>query len=96
MKEKMTAEQAKQFDSFSSANYLIVKSHFNSCDCEPYETILTYARWQALGYQVQKGEHGAHITTYAKYEKENDDGEVEIKKRPWTSTVFCQCQVKEK
>lgn len=96
MKEKMTAEQAKQFDGFSAVNYMIVKAHFAECNCEPYETILTYNRWRALGYQVQKGEHGAKITTFAQYEKENENGDVEVKKRPWTSTVFCRHQVTEK
>lgn len=27
------------------------------CGCEPYSTILTLRRWNALGFRVRKGEH---------------------------------------
>ena len=93
MSEKMTAETAKAFDSYSARNAAIVMSQL-SCECIPYEEVMTYQRWKALGYQVKKGEHGIKLSTYKTYTVE-DDGEIVTKRRPWKSTVFCKCQVKE-
>lgn len=94
MSETMTKEEAKAFDSYSERNAAIILSQL-SCDCVPYVTVLTYQRWKALGYQVKKGEHGIKLLTYKTYEVE-EDSEIVTRKRPWKSTVFCKCQVKEK
>ena len=94
MNEKMTATEAKTFGSYSERNAMLVTSALD-CNCKPYEEILTYARWQALGRQVKKGEHGIKLSTYKSYETE-EDGQLVTKKRPWTSNVFCKCQTTEK
>lgn len=91
----MTADQAQRFEYYSATNAGIVKACL-PCGCKPYEDVFTYARWQALGYQVKKGEHGIKIGTYAPITQKDEDGEKIVGKRPWTSTVFCRCQVKPK
>lgn len=90
MTEKFTPETAEHFDRYSLINAVIVE-HSKKCDCKPYEDVFTYARWQAQGYQVRKGEHGIKIGTFAPI-TDKVTKEV-IGKRPWTSAVFCRCQV---
>jgi antirestriction protein ArdC len=90
MTEKMTPESATSFDRYSMINAVIVK-HERKCECEPYEDIYTYARWQAQGYQVRKGEHGTRITTFIPVKDKATDKV--IGSRPWSSVVFCRCQV---
>ena len=55
-KERMTADQARTFTTYSVGNVVRVKQAL-ACGCEPYQDVFTYRRWQALGFQVQKGQH---------------------------------------
>ena len=32
-----------------------------SCNCIPYEEVMTYNRWKSKGYQVQRGEKAIRI-----------------------------------
>lgn len=97
MSEKMTAAQAKTFeDGFSIANATILElaAQERGCDCEPYVDWFTYKRWQAQGFQVQKGEKSSRLPRYITVDKVQTDGTtkpVSIMKR---SCVFCRCQVK--
>jgi antirestriction protein ArdC len=94
--ERMTSATATSFDRFSLQNAAIVENAA-PCDCEAYRDIYTYARWQAQGMQVRKGEHGTKISTYAPITAKDDAGQtVVVGKRPWTSTVFCRHQVEPK
>ena len=86
---KFTPDTAQAFNRYSSLNASTVKMRL-SCGCEPYKDVFTYARWQALGYQVQRGQRSIKIPVVI--EKENDDGET--LKRLFNSHVFCRCQVK--
>lgn len=90
--QKMTAEDATTFRGVSVANaaQLLAAAEERGCTCMPYEDWFTYGRWHALGYQVQRGEHGVHLPVII--EKEQEDGET--KRYPGRTTVFCRCQVK--
>lgn len=56
---------------------------------KPRESVFTYDAWRELGRQVRKGEHGVKVLTFIETSKENKEtGEVEVSRRPWTSTVF--------
>ncbi len=94
-REPMNAQQAKTFRRYSMANAMILSSAAaqRGCSCEPYKDWFTFRRWLAQGYVVRKGEHGVKISTYIETEHENDDGTITTSRRPWTSTVFCRCQV---
>lgn len=95
----MSAEQAIEFDYYSeeNASFLEDTAQENGCSCRAYQDWFTYARWQALGFQVRKGEHGSKIRTFAPITKKDDEGENKIVgKRPWITTVFCRCQVEKK
>lgn len=99
--EKMTAEQAVRFDTFSPTNALIVASSL-TCGCSPYQDVFTYRRWAAQNCQVQKGEHGIKITTWIIARGKDADREPNAEpadqengyKFPRTTTVFCRCQVR--
>ena len=91
----MTATEAKTFGSYSERNAMLVTSALD-CDCNPYDDVLTYARWQALGRQVAKGEKGIKLSTYKTYEAEDENGTLVTRKRPWKSTVFCKHQTTER
>ena len=93
---KMTSTEAQTFDRFSVMNTMIAES--NPCTCEAYKDIFTYRRWQAIGYQVRKGEHGKRITTWITMRKKDKVTGIETVtgKRPNASTVFCRCQVDPK
>lgn len=93
MTEKMTAETAIRFDTFSPTNAAIVEAR--TCTCEAYKDIFTYNRWKAQGMQVQKGEKATTITTYSPITKEDKiTGEKITFRKPRKSFVFCRCQVK--
>jgi len=94
-REKMTAEKAVTFNRYSLANAAIAIAE-RHCDCKPYVDIFTYVRWQALGYQVKKGEHGTKLGVLIEQETENEKGEKVLSKRPWGTVVFCRCQVEKK
>ena len=96
MRNQMTAAEAKEFDGYSERNAAIVADAL-TCDCEPYEDVYTYDRWQALGRQVVKGQHGIKLSITKAYEIEDKDtGELVTRKRRWYTTVFCKCQTIEK
>jgi antirestriction protein ArdC len=86
---KYTPQTAQHFNRYSAMNVSTIKTKLE-CGCEPYKDVFTYARWQALGYQVKRGEHSIKIPVII--EKENEDGEAI--KRLFSSHVFCRCQVK--
>jgi antirestriction protein ArdC len=90
----MTADEAASFTRFSVQNYVAIKSAL-SCSCEPYRDVFTLRRWNALGYRVRRGEHGVKISTIVAHEVD-DGGEIKVVSRPWTSVVFCRCQVERR
>jgi len=91
----MTAQDARSFDGYSESNAMLIMSQLD-CECVPYESVFTYARWKAQGYQVQKGQHGLRIPTITAYEVEDKEtGEMKTRSRKHTSVVFCKCQVQE-
>ncbi len=95
MADKMTAAEARSFDGHSERNAMLIMSQLK-CECEPYITVLTYNRWQALGRQVKKSEKSIRIPTIIYYDEENNDGEIIRKKKRWISCLFCECQTKPK
>ena len=90
----MNAIRARQFEQYSQRNAAIVEDHFD-CDCKAYESIYTYARWRALGMQVQKGEKACKITTYIPIRVTDEDtGDKKVVGTlPRSSAVFCRHQV---
>ena len=98
-KHTLTAEQAVTFERHSLTNAMILAQAAadRGCECEPYKDWYTYRRWAAQGYQVQRGEKSVALLTYAETEKTDEKtGKVITSTRPWTSRVFCRCQVKPK
>ena len=97
-REKMTTEQATQFKSFSigNATQVAAAAIVRGCECKPYIDCFTYARWQAQGYQVRRGEHGTKIGILIETRKVNDEGLEYTETRPWSTTVFCKHQVDKK
>ena len=93
----MTEDQAKSFNSYSATNAATLQgaAAARGCQCEPYNDWYTYARWQAQGFQVRKGEHAARLPCFAPVtRKDPTTGETVIAgKRPWTAYVFCRHQV---
>jgi hypothetical protein len=91
---KMTPEQARTFSKKSPDNYAYVLAVL-TCNCEPYQDVFTYARWQAQGLQVQKNEKSIKTTTWIPIVKTDaETGEDIIKgTRPKTTSLFCRCQV---
>lgn len=93
-----TAKTARQFEhgeSMTHAMILTMAAQARGCTCEPYRDWFTYRRWQAQGYQVQKGEHGVKLTTYRPITETKHGKEVR-KTIPRTTSVFCRCQVQAK
>jgi|TARA_Y100000034_G_C6806583_1_gene362235 hypothetical protein len=91
---KMTAKEARQFDTYSERNASTVEESLE-CDCQPYEDVFTYGRWIAQGYQVQKGERSIRIPVIVRIREEDDNGDMVIKRSlKRSSPVFCRCQVK--
>jgi len=88
-KKDMTAEEAAYFDRYSPGNYAMLLSEL-TCDCQPYEDCFTYNRWQALGFQVRRGEHGHRLPLIKAVEEEDPDtGEIVSHKRiKGASVVF--------
>jgi hypothetical protein len=88
---KMTADEARHFDTFSAANILAATNQLvgrGVCDgsCEGYSDIFTFNRWRAQGLIVQKGQNGAKITVFIPTDDED-------RKIPRQITVFCRHQV---
>jgi hypothetical protein len=96
--QKFTPDSAKSFDRFSMQNALILaeQSQHHGCKCQAYEDYFTYARWAGQGFQVQKGQHGTKLSVYIPVKKVLDGEEKVVGSRPWSSTVFCRCQVAPK
>lgn len=98
MSQQMTAEQAVSFEhgeSTTSAMILMMAAQERGCGCLPYQDWYTYRRWQAQGYQVQKGEHGVRLTVFKTVEEvDRKTGKKKTKSVPKGTTVFCKCQVK--
>ena len=57
----------------------------------PRQNVFTFNAWKALGRTVAKGEHGVKVITVIET-KDKDTGQ--LKKRPWTTTVFHISQTK--
>ena len=87
---KFTAETAVQFDHYSQTNATILSL---ACPtCQAYKDWLTYQRWLALNFQVQRGEHGTKLQIYV--DRPSKDDETKSIRIPWHVTVFCKHQVK--
>ena len=97
---KQTAEEARTFERFSigNATTLARAAVERGCECRPYEDWYTYNRWLAQGMQVQKDEHGVKLGVIVRQDRKQtqEDGteKTTTVSRPWTTTVFCRCQVK--
>ena len=92
-REKMTPAQATTFGTYSVANAAHVK-HNLACGCEPYRDVFTYRRWQAQGFQVQRGQKAIRIPVVKVIATENKDtGAEETHKLLGTGAVFCRHQV---
>jgi hypothetical protein len=94
--QKMSAEQARQFDAISVANYAAAKAAFAACGCESYADVFTFKRWKAQGYYVRRGEHGVRlpiVKTRAIDDKET--GEEKTIRIMGSSHVFCRHQVEQ-
>jgi len=62
-------------------------------DAKPRVNVFTYAAWQKLGRQVQKGQHGVKIVTYIECKtKADEEGKRESYRRPRNVTVFHKSQ----
>lgn len=100
MKQKMTPQEATQFEQTSEGNAEIVlrAARERGCNCQPYIDWFTFDRWIAQGKCVQKGEKGIRLFTLQKRtvtDKQKADGskkEVKVSARAY---VFCRCQVKD-
>lgn len=94
IRERMTPAQATSFNTYSVANAAHVK-HSLACGCEPYRDVFTYRRWQAQGFQVQRGEKAVKIPVVKNIEREDKDtGEITQHKLLGSGAVFCRHQVK--
>jgi len=106
---KMTAEDARTFAGFSTASYSQTMAAIDDrkasgrhtdCTCEPYEDIFNWARWDAMGYHIVRGETSLKIHSYVQCTpKPKTDAETgkEIPQKsymkPHTHILFCRCQV---
>ena len=50
----LTPQGARSFDRYSVVNATAVESSL-PCGCKAYESVFTYRRWKAQGFQVQRG-----------------------------------------
>jgi N-terminal domain of anti-restriction factor ArdC len=90
---RFTPETAREFDRFSVANAVTVKKSL-PCGCEPYVDVFTYRRWQAQGFQVQRGQKAIKLPLiYKRSETDPKTGERTESRRVGRSAVFCRCQV---
>ena len=91
---EMTPEEAQRFDRQSVASFAQVVASLQ-CECEPYEDVFTFRRWQAQGFHVRKGEHGVKFLSFVPVDgRQSADGtEHEPYLMPRTLVVFCRCQV---
>ena len=99
MTQAYTAETAKRFEHGASIPHILIleqEAQARGCTCEAYVDWFTYRRWQAQGFQVQRGEKGVKLTTFKPVEKVDEKGKTVTSSVPRTTTVFCRCQVKPK
>jgi hypothetical protein len=89
---QMSAQQATMFDRFSVGNASIAESALD-CGCKAYETIFTYNRWKAQGYQVKRGQKAVHLPMVKDVEREAENGETKTRRIFTSSSVFCKHQV---
>jgi hypothetical protein len=95
MRKQFNNQNAKEFDRFSPANYMLIKSQL-TCTCEPYEDIFTLNRWNAQGYKIIKGQKAIKINAYIPIDIKDDKGNItKTITKPKTTCVFCRCQVEE-
>lgn len=94
-KERMTAEQAVHFDTFSAENAqaLVLAAEEAGCSCEPYKDWFTFKRWLAQNRVVKKGEHGISLTIVSKPKPDEDPDRT--RPRFHTAVVFHRCQTTE-
>lgn len=90
----MTREEATSFERMSTGNMHACRTHFASCECDPYQDIYTYRRWQAQGYHVMKGQKGFKIPVVKHIINEENQTE-EFRPLFVSAAVFCRCQVEE-
>ncbi len=86
--EQQTEALGRATNGQSTANYDAILQGFADKgihDAEPRQNVFTYAAWQKLGRQVQKGQHGVKINTWILCRKKNSE---ETYKRPKRVTVF--------
>ena len=99
MTENMTAVSAQTFENGPSVAHtalLMEVAETKGCQCQPYIDWFTYRRWQAQGFQVQKGEKGTKLTTWIHYQTTDKEGHEVERTRPKGTSVFCRCQVQPK
>ncbi|MBK8467695.1 MAG: DUF1738 domain-containing protein [Chloracidobacterium sp.] len=100
MKQKMTPQQATQFEQTSetSASILQAAARERGCSCQPYQDWFTFDRWIAQGKCVKKGEHGIRLISFQKRtveDKQKGDGTKKEITAPTRVYVFCRCQIKD-
>lgn len=95
----MNATQARTFERTSPAHieHLANVAAARGCTCQAYVDWFTYRRWQALGFQVQRGEKSTRLPNFITDQLEDPDtGKKETIRRKTTSCLFCRCQVQPK
>ena len=92
----VTAEEARHFDRISVGNAVLVHTLLD-CGCQPYQDVFTYRRWQAQGFQVQRGQKAIRLLLVkAVTQKDAETGEEKTRKVLSRSAVFCRCQIKRR
>jgi hypothetical protein len=100
MKQKMTSQQAVQFEQTSETSTQILEAaaRERGCSCQPYVDWFTFDRWIAQSKVVKKGEHGIRLMSYQKRQvedKQKGDGSKKEITAPTRVYDFCRCQVKD-
>jgi hypothetical protein len=92
----MNATEARRFDRYSPTNAALAETAL-ACGCKAYESIFTYRRWQALGYQVQRGAKAVRLPVlHTRTTTDEETGQEHTRRVFGTAVVFCQHQVKAK
>ena len=90
---KMTAEDARTFQTFSIHNAAAVAAAL-PCGCQPYVDVFTFRRWLAQGFAVQRGQHAIKIPVVKTVEREDrETGEKTTRRILGSGAVFCRCHV---
>ena len=88
----MTAEQATTFERTSIGNARTVAATLK-CGCKAYETVFTYNRWKAQGFQVQRGQKSIRLPKVNSVDRETEEGKTQTRPKFTKSKVFCRHQV---